>query len=73
MELRLFEALDFPTHDIFIGELIQTYTDTGVLKDGAIDVTVLKPLLFDMASKKCWSLGRSLGACWNVGKNLKKG
>jgi len=73
MELRLFEALDFPTHDIFIGELIQTYADTGVLKDGTIDVAVLTPLLFDMASKKYWSLGRSLGAYWNMGKNLKKG
>ena len=72
MELRLFQVLDFPTHDIFIGELIQTWADARILKEGGIDVAALKPLLFDMTSRKYWSLGRPLGACWSVGKNLKK-
>jgi flavin reductase (DIM6/NTAB) family NADH-FMN oxidoreductase RutF len=29
MELRLHDVLDFPTHDIFIGELVQTQTCLG--------------------------------------------
>jgi flavin reductase (DIM6/NTAB) family NADH-FMN oxidoreductase RutF len=71
MELRLHDVLDFSTHDIFVGELVQTYADESVLAGGHIDIARLKPLLFDMASKKYWALGAPLGDCWNAGKALK--
>ena len=71
MELKLHDVLDFSTHDIFVGELVQTYADESVILDGNIDITQLKPLLFDMASKQYWSLGRPLGKCWSAGKSLK--
>jgi flavin reductase (DIM6/NTAB) family NADH-FMN oxidoreductase RutF len=72
MELRLHDVLDFDTHDIFIGELVQTYADDKVLTSGKIDVAKLRPLLFDMASVKYWRLGEAIGNCWNVGKSLKR-
>jgi flavin reductase (DIM6/NTAB) family NADH-FMN oxidoreductase RutF len=72
MELRLHEVLDFDTHEIFIGELVQTYADDKVLTNGKIDVAKLRPLLFDMASVKYWRLGEAIGKCWNVGKSLKR-
>lgn len=72
MELKLHDVLDFKTHDIFIGELVQTYADDDVMTDGKIDIARLKPLLFDMNSVKYWRLGTALGNCWNVGKSLKK-
>ena len=71
MELKLHDVLDFNTHDIFVGELVQTYADQSVVVNGNIDIASLKPLLFDMASKQYWSLGQPLGKCWNVGKSLK--
>jgi flavin reductase (DIM6/NTAB) family NADH-FMN oxidoreductase RutF len=71
MEFKLHDVLDFSTHDIFVGELVQTYADETVIVDGNIDIARLKPLLFDMASKKYWSLGQPLGKCWNAGKSLK--
>lgn len=71
MELRLHDVLDYSTHDIFIGELVQTYADESVIIDGKIDIARLKPLLFDMAGKKYWSLGKPLGDCWKAGKALK--
>ena len=71
MELKLHDVLDFTTHDIFIGELIQTYAEDDVLTGGKIDVAKLRPLLFDMAGVKYWRLGPAVGKCWNVGKSLK--
>jgi len=71
MELKLHDVLDFNTHDIFVGELVQTYADQSVVVNGNIDIASLKPLLFDMASKQYWSLGQPVGKCWNVGKALK--
>jgi len=72
MELELHEVLDYGTHDIFIGKLIQTYAEDGVLTGGKIDIAKLRPLLFDMASVKYWRLGPPVGNCWNAGKSLKK-
>lgn len=71
MELKLHDVLDFSKHEIFIGELMETYADDSVLTNGSIDVAKLRPLLFDMASKKYWRLGSAVGNCWNVGKSLK--
>ena len=72
MELKLYDVLDFTTHDIFIGELVETYADEGVMNGEKIDIQKLKPLLFDMASVKYYGLGQPLGNCWSAGKELKK-
>jgi flavin reductase (DIM6/NTAB) family NADH-FMN oxidoreductase RutF len=71
MECRLDRIVDFSTHDIFVGEIVQTYADESVLSDTKIDVSKLKPLLFDMNSRKYWSLGGEIAQCWNIGKQLK--
>jgi flavin reductase (DIM6/NTAB) family NADH-FMN oxidoreductase RutF len=72
MELRLHDVLDYDTHDIFIGQLVQTWVDDSVLSGEKIDIAKLRPLLFDMASIKYWRLGEAIGNCWNVGKTLKR-
>ena len=56
---------------IFVGEIAQTYADESVLSDNKVDVSKLKPLLFDMSSKKYWSLGGKVARCWDIGKQLK--
>ena len=71
MELKLHDVLTLGKHEIFVGQLVQTYVDDNVMANGKIDISKLRPLMFDMASKKYWSLGQSVGNCWNVGKSLK--
>jgi len=71
MECRLDRIVDFDTHEAIIGEVVQTWADESVLMDGKVDIAGIKPLLFDMASKKYWALGDALGDCWNIGKQLK--
>jgi flavin reductase (DIM6/NTAB) family NADH-FMN oxidoreductase RutF len=71
MECRLDRIIDFPTHDVFVGEIVQIFADESVLVDKKIDISKLKPLLFDMSSRKYWSLGGEIAQCWNIGKQLK--
>lgn len=71
MECRLERIIDFPNHDVFVGEIIATYADDLVLTSGKVDVSKIKPLLFDMPLKKYWSLGSAIADCWNIGKKLK--
>ena len=72
MECKLYDVYDTPTHDLFIGEIVETYADESVLTEGKVDLAKVKPLLFDMSSIKYWSLGKPIADCWNVGKQLKK-
>jgi len=73
MELRLREVVDFEAHEVFIGEIVATHAHEAVLRpDGTIDIARVRPLLFDMASVKYWSLGAELGQCWGAGKALKR-
>ena len=72
MECRLHDIYELKTHDVFIGEIIATYADEEVLTEGNVDLAKVKPLLFDMSSRKYWSLGQAMGNCWNVGKQYKK-
>ncbi len=71
MELKLHDVLDYDTHDIFVGQLVQTYAKEEVLAEGKIDIAKVRPLIFDMSSIRYWSLGPSIGKCWNAGKALK--
>lgn len=72
MECRLYDIYDTPTHDLIIGEIVETYAAESVLTEGKIDLAKLKPLLFDMSSIKYWSLGEIVADCWKVGKQLKR-
>lgn len=73
MELRLIEHVALPTHDLFVGEIVGAYADLDVLTNGVVDIAKLRPLLFDMASKKYWSLGEPVAKCWSVGKGYEPG
>lgn len=72
MECRLSRIIDFETHDVFIGEIIETYADESILTNGKIDIAKVNPLLFDMNSIQYWSLGEPAGKAWNAGKKMKK-
>lgn len=72
MECRLFDTYELKTHDIFIGEIVATYAEESVLTDGKVDLSKVRPLLFDMSSVKYWSLGQPVGNCWKTGTQYKK-
>jgi flavin reductase (DIM6/NTAB) family NADH-FMN oxidoreductase RutF len=72
MECKLYDTYDTATHDLFIGEIVETYADESVLSNEKVDIARVKPLLFDMSSAKYWSLGEAVAGCWNIGKKMKQ-
>jgi flavin reductase (DIM6/NTAB) family NADH-FMN oxidoreductase RutF len=72
MECKLVETVDFPTHDVFVGEIVATYCDEEILTEEMVDHSRVRPMLFDMNSKSYWRLGQRFAKCWNIGKELKK-
>lgn len=56
-ECRLIKTVDFPKHDVFVGEVVETYCDEQCVKDGVVDFSAVKPILFVMNERSYWKLG----------------
>ncbi len=72
MECRLVKTVDFPQHDVFVGEITSTYVDDSVLTDGIVDYAKVQPILFTMPDQGYWRLGERFAKAWSVGKGLFK-
>ena len=72
MECELINTIDFPNHDVFIGRIVETYCDDNVMTNGAVDFSVVQPILFVMNDRSYWKLGSKFAKAWKVGKNLKQ-
>lgn len=72
MECRLIQTVDFPRHDVFVGEIVETYCDEQYLTDGVVDFSKVQPILFVMNDKSYWKLGERFASAWNVGMELKR-
>ena len=71
MECRLIQVVDFPKHDVFVGEVVETYCDERVLSDGVVDFSKVQPILFVMNDTSYWQLGPRFAKAWSIGKELK--
>ena len=53
---------------ILIGEVVNQSADESILTDGKIDLTKLKPIVFDAAGMCYRALGEEVGKAWGAGK-----
>ncbi len=72
MECRLVQTVDFPHHDVFIGEIVETYCDETILTNSTIDLTKLRPFLFTMWDSGYWEVGKKIAKAWSIGKEYQK-
>ena len=55
---------------ILVGEVVNMSADESILTDGRIDLSKLKPIVFDAAGMCYRSVGESVGKAWGAGKAL---
>lgn len=53
---------------VLIGEVVNQSADESILTDGKIDLTKLKPIVFDAAGMCYRALGEEVGKAWEAGK-----
>jgi flavin reductase (DIM6/NTAB) family NADH-FMN oxidoreductase RutF len=70
MECRLKQIVEFPTHELFIGEIVETHCDEELIKDGVVDLAGVQPILFGPGAY--WNIGEPFAKTFSVGKGLKK-
>jgi len=56
MECNLVEVVESGLNEIFIGEIMGTYTEEIFLTDGKLDFRKMKPLILSQPDTSYWSL-----------------
>ncbi len=72
MECKVERIVDFPRHDVFVGDIVATYADESVLESNTVDIGKVNPILFGMGGRAYWALGERIAGAWDVGKRLQK-
>jgi len=71
MECKLVETVESSLNEIFIGEIIGTYTEERFLSDGKLDFKKMKPFILSQPDTSYWTLGEPVAKAWNIGKSYK--
>lgn len=71
MECRVVEIIESSLNEIFIGEIVGTYTEEKFLSDGKPDFGKMKPLILSQPDTSYWSLGKPVAKAWSIGKSFK--
>jgi flavin reductase (DIM6/NTAB) family NADH-FMN oxidoreductase RutF len=71
VECKVAEIVDGDLNEIFIGEIIGTYTEGRFLTDGKLDFRKTKPLILSQPDTSYWGLGEPVAWAWNIGKSYK--
>jgi len=68
---KLVDIVESGLNDIFIGEIVGTYTEERFLTDGKPDLKKMKPLILSQSDTSYWRLGEPVAGAWSIGKKYK--
>ena len=71
MECKLVEIVESGPNEIFIGEIVGTYTEEKFLTGGKLDFRKMNPLILSQPDTSYWRLGKQVAKAWNIGKRYK--
>jgi flavin reductase (DIM6/NTAB) family NADH-FMN oxidoreductase RutF len=71
MVCRLNQAVKLPFDTLYIGDIVEAYTEERFLTDGKPDVKKINPFTLTMPDNHYWRVGEMAGRAWSAGKKLK--
>lgn len=72
LECKLIHTVDLNKgHDIFIGEIVNAYSEDKYLTNGIPDMKKMNTFLFSMNDNNYWKIGEHLGRAWSIGKKYE--
>jgi flavin reductase (DIM6/NTAB) family NADH-FMN oxidoreductase RutF len=73
LECRVIQSLDLGSHNLFIGEIIETYINEDCLTDDKADPVKIDPLIYTTGTRQYQRLGEAVGRAWEIGKKKEFG
>jgi flavin reductase (DIM6/NTAB) family NADH-FMN oxidoreductase RutF len=70
MECEVLNIIDMPKHDVFFVTPKATYCRSLVLSEGKINLSKVRPILFDVFNKEYRISGDAIATCWSVGTSV---
>jgi len=71
LECSLDKVVDNGSHEMFVGDIVSTFTEEKYLTAGAIDTKKVKPFMLSLNDRIYYALGEQKGRAWEAGKNYK--
>ena len=71
MECKLVKTIRLGCDELFLGKIIEIYTEKKYLTQGKPDIKKIQPIVFSMPDNNYWKIGGKLGKAWKIGKNFK--
>lgn len=71
LECRVVDTVLSGLNEIFIGEIVGTYTEERYMKEGKLDFGKMKPIILSQPDTAYWSLGKPVAKAWSIGKKYK--
>lgn len=71
LECGLDKVVDNGSHEMFIGDVVSTYTEKKYLTGEAVDLRKARPFVLSLYERQYYALGEPAAKAWNVGKNYK--
>ncbi len=68
MACKLYDEVKLPSNKIYIGEIVEVYSEERYLTDGKPDIKKIKPFTLTMPDNNYWEVGSNVGKAWNIGK-----
>lgn len=69
-ECRLIQTVDLGSHELVIGEIVETYVENDCLTDGAPDPLKVDPLIYSSGSRAYHRIGEAVAKAYRIGKEL---
>lgn len=71
MECEVKNIIQMPNHNVFFVSPKNTYCNGNVITDEQVDLSKVRPILFDSFTKQYRKLGDSFAQCWHIGVSKK--
>jgi flavin reductase (DIM6/NTAB) family NADH-FMN oxidoreductase RutF len=68
---RLNQSVQLPVDTLYIGDVVEVYSEERFLTGGQPDVQKVNPFTLTMPDNRYWSVGAVVGKAWSDGKKLK--
>ena len=70
LECRVIHTLEIGSHDLVVGEIVQTHLAESCEKDGKPDPEKIDPLMYCPGAEEYYSIGKSVARAFRVGKKI---
>jgi flavin reductase (DIM6/NTAB) family NADH-FMN oxidoreductase RutF len=71
LECSLDKVIDNGSHEMFIGDVVSTFTEEKYLTAGAVDTKKVNPFMLSLNNRIYYALGEQKGKAWEAGKDYK--